>query len=109
MRLPSADHTAGEYTSFLNVKRVRPPLARSSIQRSPGTLYGESFAMARVPSGDNTTRPSVPGGPDVLRVLPCRSTQASWKVPGAAVVRYTHTPASDTANAPVTNHVIPTS
>ena len=54
MRAPSGDQTAGEYAFLLNVKRVRRSPARSSIQRSPGTLYGASFATARSPFGDNT-------------------------------------------------------
>ena len=55
MRALSGDHTPGEYTSLWNVRRVRRPLAKSSVQRSPGTPYGESFTTPRLPSGDNTT------------------------------------------------------
>jgi len=65
--------------------KTRAPAA--SIQRSPGTLYGASFATARVPSGDNTTRLSVPGGPNVPTLFPCRSSQVSWTVPDAGAVR----------------------
>ena len=57
---------------------VPPGAVLKTMSRAvPGTPYGASFATARAPSGDNTTRLSVPGGPYVRTVFPCRSTEVS--------------------------------
>src|SRR5687767_5441221 len=109
MRAPSGDQTPGEYASFLNVRRVSRPLAKSSVERSPGALYGVSFTTPRMPFGDITTRLVVPGGPNVPRFFPCRSCHASWKLPEAgAVFRYARTPLPDTEKIPVEYHVVAT-